>query len=254
MVCESRKATLDTYLDGELPTEEMRAFDVHVHNCPSCSADALTRLQTKRTIQVAGKRFTPSAEFRRRLQQSIAPKPRRRTIGFAWMTATAAIAVLVAVGLTATYNERQRMRTEQVSSEVADLHVATLASSSPVDVISTDRHTVKPWFQGKIPFTFDLPELQNSEFSLLGGRMAYLDQTPGAHLIYDVRKHHISVFVFQERYLSLPGGLKEDSFAPKNVSFNMETWSQGGLRYFVIGDASAADIDSLAKLFKAGAS
>ena len=76
----------------------------------------------------------------------------------------------------------------QVFSEIADLHVATLASSSPVDVISTDRHTVKPWFQGKIPFAFNLPELQNSEFSLLGGRMTYLDQTPGAHLIYDAAK------------------------------------------------------------------
>jgi Bacterial regulatory proteins, lacI family len=75
-----------------------------------------------------------------------------------------------------------------------------------------------------------------------------------AHLIYDVRKHHISVFVFQERSLRLPGRLNENSFTPKNVSFNMETWSQGGLRYFVIGDASASDIDSLAKLFKADAS
>jgi anti-sigma factor RsiW len=141
------------------------------------------------------------------------------------------------------------MRTEQVYSEVADLHVANLASSSPVDVISTDRHTVKPWFQGKIPFAFDLPELRNSEFSLLGGRMAYLDQTPGAHLIYDVRKHHISVFVFQER--SLPARVDENSLSPKKLPFNLETWSQGGLRYFVIGDASPADIDSLAKLFKA---
>src|SRR3989454_12268228 len=91
-----------------------------------------------------------------------------------------------------------------------------------VDVISSDRHTVKPWFQGKIPFAFDLPQLQNSEFSLLGGRMAYLDQTPGAHLIYDMRKHHISVFVFQERSLRLPTRLNENSFAPKNVAFNME--------------------------------
>ncbi len=254
MVCESWSRKLDTYLDGELPSEEMRAFDVHVHNCPSCSADALTRVQTKRAINVAGKRFAPSAEFRRRMQQSIAPKPRRRRFGFTWMMATAVIAVLAAVGLTATYKEREGVRTEQVYSEVADLHVETLASSSPVDVISTDRHTVKPWFQGKIPFAFDLPELKNSEFSLLGGRMAYLDQTPGAHLIYDVRKHHISVFVFQERSLRLPGGLKENSFVPKNVSFDMETWSQGGLRYFVIGDASAADIDSLAKLFKADVS
>jgi anti-sigma factor RsiW len=251
MVCESWKTKLDTYLDGELPSEEMRAFDVHVHNCTSCSADALTRVQMKRTIQFAGKRFTPGAEFRRRIQRSIAAKPQRRWLGFAWMMATAVIAILAAVGLTAIYNERQGVHTEQVYSEVADLHVATLASSSPVDVISTDRHTVKPWFQGKIPFAFDLPELQNSEFSLLGGRMAYLDQTPGAHLIYDLRKHHISVFVFQERSLRLPGRLNEKSFAPKNVSFNMETWSQGGLRYFVIGDASAADIDTLVKLVKA---
>ena len=254
MVCESWKAKLDIYLDGELPSEELRAFDAHVHSCPSCAADALTRVQMKRSIQAIGKRFTPSAEFRKRVQQRIAARPRRSSFGFAWVTATAVIAILAVVGLTATYKGREQVRTEQVYSEVADLHVATLASSSPVDVISSDRHTVKPWFQGKIPFAFDLPELQNSEFSLLGGRMTYLDQTPGAHLIYDVRKHHISVFVFQERSLRLPTRLNENSFAPKNVSFNMETWSQGGLRYFVIGDASAADIDSLAKLFKADAS
>jgi hypothetical protein len=82
--------------------------------------------------------------------------------------------------------------------------------------------------------------------------MTYLDQTPGAHLIYDVRKHHLSVFVFQERCLR--ARLDEDSLSPKNLSFNMETWSQGGLRYFVIGDTSAADINSLAKLFKTAAS
>jgi anti-sigma factor RsiW len=79
--------------------------------------------------------------------------------------------------------------------------------------------------------------------------MTYLDQTPGAHLIYDVRKHHISVFVFQER--SLPAGLSDITVEPRKLSFNMETWSQGGLRYFVIGDASGADIERLAKLFKA---
>lgn len=181
------------------------------------------------------------------MQQSIAAKP-RRSFRLGWMLAAVAAAILVAGALTSTYLGNRSGR-DHVYSEIADLHVATLASSSPVDVISTDRHTVKPWFQGKIPFAFNLPELQNSEFTLLGGRMAYLDQTPGAQLIYDVRKHHISVFVFQER--SLQTGLDENSLSPKKVPYNMETWSQGGLRYFVIGDASAADIDSIAKLFKA---
>ena len=246
MVCESWKAKLDTYLDGELPSEEMRTFDAHVRSCPSCSADALTRVQMKRAIQVAGKRFTPRAEFRKRMQQSIAPKP-QRSFRLGWMLAAVAAVILVVGTLTSAYLGARSGR-DQVFSEIADLHVETLASSSPVDVISTDRHTVKPWFQGRIPFAFNLPELQNSEFSLLGGRMTYLDQTPGAHLIYDVRKHHISVFVFQER--SLPASLDTNYLLPKRLPFNVETWSQGGLRYFVIGDASTADINNLAKLFK----
>jgi len=252
MVCESWKAKLDTYLDGEVSQEEMRTFDAHVRSCASCSADALTRVQMKRAIQVAGRRFAPSAEFRNRMQQSIASKPQRR-FRLTWMLAATAAIIVVAGTLTSAYlgtrSGRDQVARNHVYSEIVDLHVATLASSSPVDVISTDRHTVKPWFQGKIPFAFNLPELRNSEFSLLGGRMTYLDQAPGAHLIYDVRKHHISVFVFQER--SLPARLEDGSLPPQKLSFNMETWSQGGLRYFVIGDASTADIDSLAKLFKA---
>ena len=247
MVCESWKAQLDTYLDGELPQEDLRTFDSHVRNCPSCSADALSRVQLKRAIHMAGKRFTPSAEFRKRMQQTMAPKP-RRSLRLEWMLASAAAVLLVVGALTSTYLGNRSGR-DQVFSEIADLHVATLASSSPVDVISSDRHTVKPWFQGRIPFAFNLPELQNSDFSLLGGRMTYLEQTPGAQLIYDERKHHISVFVFQER--SLRAKLDEHSLLPKQLPFNMETWSQGGLRYFVIGDAGAADIASLAQLFRA---
>jgi anti-sigma factor RsiW len=247
MACESWKAQLDTYLDGELAQEELRTFDSHVRNCPSCSADALSGVQLKRVIHMAGKRFTPSAEFRKRMQQNMAPKP-RRSFRLGWMLAAATAVLLVVGTLTSIYLSNRSGR-DQVFSEIADLHVATLASSSPVDVISTDRHTVKPWFQGRIPFAFNLPELQNSDFSLLGGRITYLEQTPGAHLIYDARKHYISVFVFQE--LALPSKLSENALQTGKLSFNMETWNKGGLRYFVIGEASAADIDSLAKLFKA---
>jgi anti-sigma factor RsiW len=251
MVCESWKTQLDTYLDGELPSEEMYVFDGHVRICTSCAADALARVQMKRTVQVAGKRFTPSAEFRRRVQKSIAARPLRGLARFGWMIAPAMIAVLVVAGLAVTYVGRQRVHQEQAYSELADLHVATLASSSPVDVVSSDRHTVKPWFQGKVPFTFDLPELQNSEFSLLGGRITYLGQTPGAHLIYATRKHKISVFIFQEG--SVRGRWDEGSPVTKELSFNMETWSQGSLRYCILGDAAAADINNLAELLKRAA-
>ena len=147
-----------------------------------------------------------------------------------------------------TYFGRQRSERAQTFSELADLHVAALAGSNPVDVVSTDRHTVKPWFAGKIPFAFDLPELQNSEFSLVGGRVTYLGQEPGAELIYRFRKHEISVFIFQEG--AAGQALPSDSGPQKRVSFTVETWSAGGLRYFVLGDAGAEDIAKLASLFK----
>ncbi len=177
----------------------MRSFGTHVQGCPSCSADTLSRVQMKRAVQGAGRRYTPTGEFRRRIEQQIVAKP-RRSFRWEWAFVAVAATILVVGSLTVTYIG-SRSATNRVFSEIADLHVAALASSSPVDVVSTDRHTVKPWFQGKIPFAFNLPEVQNTGFTLLGGRMVYLQQTPGAELIYDVRKHHISVFIFSESAL-----------------------------------------------------
>ena len=246
MACETWKAKLDAYADGALAESEMRNFDSHVRSCPSCSSDVLTRVQMKRAVRaVAARRFAPRAEFRRNIEASVATKP-RRSFALGWAVLAAAVILLVAGALTASFI-RMRSARDRVFSEIADLHVATLASATPVDVVSTDRHTVKPWFQGKIPFAFNVPEVQNTGFTLVGGRMAYLQQAPGAQLIYDVRKHHISVFIFPES--GLRPGLGEKSMFPGAANFNMETWTQGGLRYFVIGDANAADIQRLAALF-----
>src|ERR1700746_1861472 len=107
MVRESWKAQHDTSLDGALPSEEMHVFDGHVRICTSCAADALARVKMKRTVQVAGKRFTPSSEFRRRVQQSIAARPVRGLARFGWMIAPAMIAVLVVGGFAAHYRGRQ---------------------------------------------------------------------------------------------------------------------------------------------------
>src|SRR5260370_32249603 len=102
MVCESWKSKLDTYLDGEVPEEEMRTFDAHVRNCPSCSTDALTRVQMKRAIQVAGKRFTPSAEFRKRMQQSMAPK-RHRSFRLGSMLAASSAVIIALCSFSSTF-------------------------------------------------------------------------------------------------------------------------------------------------------
>ena len=244
---EQWRSQLDTYLDGELPADQMRALDVHLRTCPSCAADALSRVQFKRAIKSAGVRFTPSAEFRERIQKKVAAKPQRSwRLGFAL---AGVFAVLLIAGLLTTYMQRQYLRQQQFYSEIADLHVSTLASANPVDVVSTDRHTVKPWFQGKIPFTFNLPELQGTDFTLVGGRVTYLGQVPGAHLIYQIRKHEISVFIFPEDLVSLQFGSK----TAKERSFNLQTFKQEGLRYVVFGDVAVDDIRKLSEMLQSAA-
>jgi anti-sigma factor RsiW len=247
MVCDAWTEKLDAYLDGELTAAEARTLSEHLKGCASCAAEALTRVQQKRLVQAAGKRFTPDPVFRARIQKSIATRKFAGWNRF-WFPALAGVmALLIAGAISFNYN-RERRGEQQLLSELADLHVATLASANPVDVVSTDRHTVKPWFAGKIPFTFNLPELQDSPFTLVGGKVSYLNQSPGAELIFRVRQHQISVFIFQEQAL---GKTRSDDGVQTALSFNVRSWTHNGLRYFVIGDAGAQDLDKLSELMKA---
>jgi anti-sigma factor RsiW len=107
---------------------------------------------------------------------------------------------------------------------------------------------VKPWFQGKLPFTFNLPELQTSPFKLVGGRLTYFQQSPGAQLLFEVAKHQISVFIFQNR--TELSRLNSGSSLSKKLAFNTETWVDGGLWYFVVGDASPSDVHDLSELLR----
>jgi anti-sigma factor RsiW len=159
------------------------------------------------------------------------------------LAVAAAFAVIVSLLLyrSSTFQQGQAM------TELVDLHIATLASSTPFDVISTDRHTVKPWFQGKIPFTFNLPELGNTPFTLEGGRLSYLDQAPGAQLIFKVGNHRISVFIFQSR---TERPMTSSDGRSRHLTFNLETWTADDLRYYVIGDAGPNDIHKLSELLK----
>jgi anti-sigma factor RsiW len=234
------------YVDGELSGVELTEVEAHLRTCPSCAADALSRLQLKRMTQAAGRQFSPRPEFRLKIAQSIGAA-KRPLWARRWAPALAVVSALALVLIPAAF-WLQHSRTEQALGELADLHVSTLASANPVDVISSDRHTVKPWFQGKLPFTFNLPELQTSPFKLIGGRLTYFQQSPGAQLLFEVGKHQISVFIFQNR--ADLSRLNSGSSLSRKLVFNTETWQDGGLWYFVLGDASPSDVHDLSELLR----
>ncbi len=248
MSCAAFGARLDLYLDGELGDADLPALEGHIATCASCAAEALRRRELMAAIRDAGARFRAGPRLTARVERSLAG--RRRPSLATWLIPLAA-ALLAGIGL-AFYQGLARADREHALGELLDVHVATLASTSPVDVVSTDRHTVKPWFEGKLPFTFDLPDLAGTPFELVGGRVAWLRQAPAAQLMIRLRSHRISVFVLAEgtdaaRALS---GVLSSGRAP---AFRVVTWSGRGLRFVAVGDTNRDDLELLAASFRRAA-
>ena len=239
---------IDRYVDAELSDDEMRAMDVHLQGCPACAAQVLSHVQLKRSTRRAARRFSPSPGFRQRIAAQVAgTKPVSWRGG--WFRLLAAAAIFLIVSGLLLNRSFEQAQSQHLLAELTDLHVANLAASSPVDVVSSDRHTVKPWFQGKVPFSFNLPELADSQFTLAGGRLTYLDHEPGAHLIYNIGAHHISVFIFRDQP-ELGRAFSTGSSAREVLNFHIESWNDNELRYFVLGDASGESIQQLAGMWK----
>ena len=234
MECELYRDKIEPYLDAELPESQERDTFRHISDCRTCGQEALALLHTKRMVKAAGTRYTPSAEFRRRVLGA-QKTGESRWWRMGWILATAALVLAVGAGMVL-YQSAPR------ASEFADLHVNMLASANPFDVVSSDRHTVKPWFQGKIPFAFDLPELKDAKFSLAGGRLAYVEGEPAAELVYSYDKHRISVFVSQRPYVRAGSETVR--------GFRVMTWRRGGLSYTLVSDAAPDVAEQLAALFR----
>jgi anti-sigma factor RsiW len=245
MDCDQNSGTLGVWLDDELPANDAATVREHVAGCPKCAAEIADLVRLKRGLRAARVRFAPSSEFRRSIEQQIR-QPNRR----AWRLRLVPAVTLAAAALLVVIATTLFLHRSDDFAEIADLHVNALASANPIDVVSTDRHTVKPWFQGRIPFSFNVPEFSGTEFTLLGGRVVYFHQRPGAQLIVAVRQHKNSVLIFQDAP-DLDRAFAVPATVSRRKNFSVETWQAQGLRFFVIGDADPSAIDKLSQTLKA---
>ena len=237
--CEWREK-IGLYVDGELEPGQEQAVAGHLQSCGDCSSAVLEQQALKKAVRVAGKRFTAPPELYASVRRQMQPK---KSTGL-WLkiSAFATSAALLAVIAFALLSRPPA--SSAPLTQLIDQHVIMLASANPVDVISTDKHTVKPWFQGKLPFTFNLPELNpQSDFKLLGGKLVYAQHAPGAQLVYQVRQHKISVFIFQSRDVG-------NELSSGNNAFAVDGWQQSGLQFYVVTDAAREDADRLRELLK----
>lgn len=216
----------------------MASTHEHLAGCLSCNSSALHQILFKSVTTKAALRYLPSPAFRKRLVRQMAqdlwlPRTSRSyrrhpASGFAFFGWTTAFALLLvcAVIFFAQHNAR---RSAFVSSEyfalvteVCDQHIATLATNAPPQVISSDRHTVKPWFQGKLPFSFNLPENLPSDTVLDGANLTYIHNQPTAQLVYSIGKHRVSVYLEEKTNDHLANGSSIEHSGFHVVGFNTD--------------------------------
>ncbi len=248
--CPSRER-LDAWLDGEAPPEEAAAIEAHATGCASCASAALERRMLSEAVRVASRRFTAPRALRDRVASQVARRrserfPRPAFYGLAALATAAALAVAASFVLTSL----PRARREAALAELADVHATNLASERRVEVVSSDRHVVKPWFQGRLPFAVDVPEGDIAPFALLGGRVAFVRGAPAAQILFGRSLHVLSVFVVPEAS-PLAASIGGAASATMN-GYGIRMVSCRGLVYVVVGDVSSEDLDRLSAILAGG--
>jgi anti-sigma factor RsiW len=251
--------------DGEFQTPELLAVQEHLAGCASCTSSALAQTLLKSSVARAGQRYAMPPELAERVSLQIAreggnaqPSLRgglaaRQSVkgGYAALTWAAAAVLLVAVTLTGSWflmerNASQKMAlasaNEALVSEVFDEHVATLAAAGPPQVVSSDNHTVKPWFQGKVPFAFNLPERLPDGVVLDGANLTYVRNQPTAQLLFSIGRHRVSLFVMEKTRSAATGDLP-----PDHSGFHVMSFASGELEGVAISDVNPARLAELVR-------
>jgi anti-sigma factor RsiW len=228
MNCRDVEGLLGAYVDRELDLVRSLEVEKHLDECAAC-ATAVQRHRALRSAVVEGATYYAAPEsLRRKVRAISAPKLQSpRAWWAAGLAAAAVAACVVAVVVT-------RPHEGSVEQQVVAAHVRSLQANHLVDVPSSDRHTVKPWFAGKLDFA---PQVNvPAGFELVGGRLDYLDGRPVAALIYRRQQHTINVFTW-------PGaaGDRGPRFESEN-GFQMVHWARGGMHWWAISDLGREEL------------
>jgi len=232
MSCEHLERDLDAYVDSEIDVESVKAIRDHISECAGCRRQVAEREALSRLVRSAPYYSAPEHLRERVVTRSARPKFVRRALTWA---AAAVLAVSVGGGISLLRPGTNRG--DATAGEAVDSHVRSLMADHLFDVQSTDRHTVKPWFLGKLDFSPPVMDLASVGFPLVGGRVDYLDGRPVAALVYERRRHIINVFVSPARM---------DSLARASVQsirgFHIRHWIHEGMSFWVVSDLSEAEL------------
>jgi len=243
MNCQTTKDLLNAYSDGELDVVNHLAIEEHFANCPDCSLVYENQRTLKAAMADNSLYFNAPPDLRNRIRQTVRQSNAPRTAGiWVWRLVPAFAVFGVAVILGLLFIQPSPSSDDLLASEVVSGHVRSMMANHLTDVLSSDQHTVKPWFEGKLDFSPPVVDLAASGFPLVGGRLDYAGNRPVAALVYKRQQHFINLFVF-------PSNGNSDSGATMSVrqGYNLIHWSKSGMTFWAVSDLNLQELQEFAQ-------
>lgn len=241
MNCQQAKLLLDPYADGELEAAAILELEQHLQHCSACGVAWRNLQNLKETLKQDELYFTAPEELRRRIQSAL-PSPVKRSPswqGWNWNWLTAIMSGLAAacLALLLTVTMHRPAAGPAMAQEIVSSHVRSLMANHMLDVVSTDQHTVKPWFNGKLDFSPPVKDLAAQDFPLIGGRLDYLHGRDVAALVFQRHKHFINLFIWPAQ---------EENLRPTAVrpiqGYNMIHWVEAGTAFWAVSDLNGKEL------------
>jgi anti-sigma factor RsiW len=247
MSCVETRILLHALLDGELDAGHAREVEAHLRDCAPCSGEFRAHRRMQEAIaSAAALRFDAPLSLRRRIEKALPLAPQRTASrrgilqGFVMGTAlSTAMAASLVIGVIRS-DEQGRLLGDVVSA-----HVRSLQGAHLTDVETSDQHTVKPWFNGKLDLAPPVVDLTARGFTLIGGRLDYLDGRTVAAVVYRRRKHIINLFVASAADLGRQGLKLEMS-----QGYNIYRWSERGLDFLAVSDINTDELREFVEKFE----
>jgi len=245
MNCSSVQPLIGAAVDGELDPSQQFQIREHLENCPSCNRAYRELQQLQADIRSQAIYYRAPDTLVQRLQASIRGKHnsniRRPELPWKWIAVAASVLLVFSVSANLLSSKRELSQNQLIVQEVLSEHVRSLLTNHQVDVISSDRHTVKPWFGDKLDFSPDVKDLAARGFALTGGRVDYVDQRPVAALVFQRSKHVISLFTWPAT--SSVTGVRSQN------GYHLVVWNKDGMTYWAVSDLNLDDLKQFSRLY-----
>ncbi|HLQ00399.1 MAG TPA: anti-sigma factor [Candidatus Limnocylindria bacterium] len=248
-VCRQTTLLLHGYLDGELDAARAAEFEQHLVQCHDCANQYAAQRSLRTALRGSNLYAKASPALARRIRSDIREATEKPSLlasipSWRWLAAAASMALVLFAFWRFVPPFRGASAEQALATEIVDSHVRSMLPGHLTDVASTDQHTVKPWFDGKLDFAPPVRDFSGAGYPLIGGRLDVLNGRTVAALVYERRKHFINLYVWPSQ------GSDSAERSISRQGFNLVYWSRNGMSFWAVSDVAREDLEEFAQMLE----